>query len=145
MLMAKGKGKRARAERRGEARERRNKTWAQFEEDEDEDDFIEYVPFQILKEYGSKMEKRLGRLSEEFSKIRGGAITAEMFNHLMVKAHGANLSILEVAQITMKTSTKFNVSVFDPELVGATAASIRDSGMGLNPSIEGSNPSGVRE
>ena len=128
LLMAKG----------GKGRKGNKK--AKVQEYDPDDDVIEYVPLPDPDtEYGSKMEKRLDRLSEEFSKLRGGAITAEMFNHLMVKAHGAKLSIIEVAQITMKTSTKFNVNVYDPELVGATAASIRESGMGLNPSIEGSN------
>ncbi len=136
VFMAKGKGK------KGKGKDKKGKKGvADVEEyDEDEDGMIEYVPLpDPEKDYGSKMEKRLGRLKEEFSRIRDGTITAEMFNHLTVKAHGANLSILEVAQVTMKTSTKFNVNVFDPELVGATAASIRDSGMGLNPSAEGNN------
>jgi len=140
LLMAKGKGKKGKGGKDKGGKRKKEQDMGKFEDDEEDDKIMEYVSLpDPEKEYGSKMEKRLSRLTEEFTKIRGGAISAEMFNHLIVKAHGANLSILEVAQITMKTSTKFNVNAYDPELVGATAASIRDSGMGLNPSIEGSN------
>ena len=108
-------------------------------EEDFEEEEVEYVPLPDPIDYDKKMNKRLERLEEDFSRIRGGKIGSDMFNHLQVKAHGASMSIVEVAQVTMKGSTKFNVSVFDPELVSATAASIRDSGMGLNPAVEGSN------
>jgi hypothetical protein len=113
------------------------------DEDYDEDDDAEDTPAPpvVLPDTNvtnEKMLRRVERLEEELSRIRGGAISQDMFNHLNVKAHGSSANILEVAQISMKGGAKFSVAVFDPELTTATAAAIRDADMGLNPSVEGS-------
>ena len=88
-----------------------------------------------------KQLRRIESLVKEFSRVRRGQVSADMFNHLQVKVHGGeSVGILEVAQIVMKASgSKFNVIVFDPDLASSTAASIRDSGLGLNPTVEGNN------
>ena len=116
------------------------------EDDEDydgDDDAVEDTPpppvvLPDTNVTNEKMLRRVERLEEELARTRGGAISADMFNHLNVKAHGSSVNILEVAQISMKGGAKFSVTVFDPELTTATAAAIRDADMGLNPAVEGS-------
>ena len=118
----------------------------QAHQDDDEENDIEDDASETIIELpnpddsNDKMQSKVKRLQQEYDKIRGGAISSEMFNHLLVKAHGGvHVSILEVAQISMKGASKIHINVFDPELAAPTAASIRDANMGLNPAVEGSS------
>ena len=85
------------------------------------------------------MDKRVARLLVEFAEIRGGRVTPDMFNNVSIEAHGARMMLGEVGQATLKTSSKINVAVFDPDLVAAVVKGIRDSGHGLSPTSEGNN------
>lgn len=85
------------------------------------------------------MDKRVARLLVEFAEIRGGRVTPDMFNNVSIEAHGARMTLGEVGQATLKTSSKINVAVFDPDLVAAVVKGIRDSGHGLSPTSEGNN------
>ena len=123
--------------KKGGSKQRKGKRGEEELEEEDEDLPAAEVP-DIEALCNSKQLKRIESLTQEFSRMRGGQVSAEMFNHLQVKAHGERVGILEVAQIVMKGS-KFNVSVFDPELASPTASAIREAGLGLNPSVEGNN------
>jgi ribosome recycling factor len=46
----------------------------------------------------------------------------------------SHLNILEVGQITMVNSLRFDISVYDPNLMTAVGNAIRDSGLGVTPS-----------
>jgi len=105
------------------------------DDDDDEDEAPAAVVLPDVSTYGSKMTKSIDRLTEDFAKMRGGAVRSDMFNHLTVLlGEGAgSANILEVAQITMVNPLRFDLSVFDPALTQAVGNAIRDCGMGLNP------------
>lgn len=85
------------------------------------------------------MNKRIIRLNDEFSKLRGGRVSADMFNHLVVEAYGSRIPLTDAGQVTLRTGNKLNVSVFDPELVNSVSKTIQECGLGLNPQVEGSS------
>jgi ribosome recycling factor len=92
-----------------------------------------------LKQHEASMDKKLQRMTEDFNKIRAGKATTDMFNHILIEAYGAKVPMSEAGQVTLKTPTQAAISVFDPDLVSLVANAIRDSGMSLNPSIEGTS------
>lgn len=107
--------------------------------DDDDGDGGAAVKLPEAKDLEKSMDKKIERLVEEFSKIRAGKASADMFNNIYVDNGGSKVKLAEVGQITMKSPTKLSISVFDPALATAVANSIRDAGLGINPSIEGSN------
>ena len=61
-----------------------------------------------------------------------------MFNHVVMSAEGfGSLKIPDTGQIALKGASKLTITVFDTSLASPVAKAIRDSGMNLNPSIEG--------
>lgn len=85
------------------------------------------------------MDGRLSHLKEEFSRIRGGQLSSEQFAHIRVNAYGSTMSLTDAGHVAIKAGNKLTVAVYDPALVSAVSVAIRDCGMSLNPSTEGSN------
>jgi hypothetical protein len=92
-----------------------------------------------LKKLDSSMTIKVNRLLDDFSKLRGGRVTADMFNHLFIDAYSSKIPINDAGQITLKAANKVNISVFDPELVAAVAKAVRDCNMSLSPTVEGNS------
>ena len=105
----------------------------------DDEDAGPPVELPSIKDLDASMEKRVARLVSEFADMRGGRVTPDMFNNLMVEAHGTRISLGEAGQATLKTSSKINIAVYDPELVASVVKGIRESGQGLSPTSEGNN------
>jgi hypothetical protein len=79
------------------------------------------------------MDNILSKLVLDMSKQKIGKISTETFSQLNVNSFG---SIGSLGQLTMKTPTKLSISVFDPSIVKQVADAIKDSGLGLNPTVE---------
>jgi len=106
------------------------------DDDDDDDESPAAVVLPDLTTYSSKMSKSIDRLTEDFLKMRGGAVRSDMFNHVNVaigEGSSKMTSILELAQITMVNPLRFDISVFDPAVTQAVGNAIRDCGMGFNP------------
>jgi ribosome recycling factor len=109
-------------------------------EDDDNDNNMEGKPpvkLPDMKELDGAMERKITRLADEFSKLRSGQVSAEIFKNVMVDCHGSRVSVSEAAQVSLKGPSKLTVSVYDPTLVSAVSNAIRDCGMNLNPTTEG--------
>lgn len=66
-----------------------------------------------LKRLDAGMEDKISRMSEEFSKIRGGRVSPDMFKSLVVDVHGAKIPLQEAGQVTLATPTKLSVTTYD--------------------------------
>ncbi|NCU30315.1 ribosome recycling factor [Candidatus Saccharibacteria bacterium] len=90
------------------------------------------------KPYEKKMESAIAHLEEEMKKIRTGRAHPDMLDSVIVKAYGATMPLVQVANITVPESQMIMVSPFDPSHVQAIAAAIRDaSSLGFNPTDDG--------
>lgn len=107
------------------------------DKDAKKDDNAEPPKLPDLKILDSNMEKRVNYLQDEFSKIRVGQPSTDIFRDVKVNANGSKISVSDAGQITLKGPTKMTIAVFDPALVQAVVAAIRDCGMGLNPTSDG--------
>lgn len=90
------------------------------------------------KPYEKKMDDAIAHLEEEMKKIRTGRAHPDMLDGVVVKAYGATMPLVQVANITVPESQMLMVTPFDIGNVQVIAAAIRDtSSLGLNPTDDG--------
>lgn len=97
---------------------------------------VEVTPLPDLKNADAHMERVISWLSGELAKFQVGKLGADAFGEIKVPSVG---TVSNAGQLTMKGPTRLNIAVYDPELVNVVAAAIRESGFGVNPTIEGNN------
>lgn len=94
---------------------------------------------QELKEYTRKMNQALEVLSRDFAGLRTGRASAQLLEPVKVDSYGALVPITQVGSITVSDSRMLLVQVWDRGLVRAVEKAIRESNLGVNPSIDGQN------
>eukprot|EP00602_Paraphysomonas_sp_CaronLab_P007642 CAMPEP_0185024250 /NCGR_PEP_ID=MMETSP1103-20130426/7249_1 /TAXON_ID=36769 /ORGANISM="Paraphysomonas bandaiensis, Strain Caron Lab Isolate" /LENGTH=220 /DNA_ID=CAMNT_0027557169 /DNA_START=177 /DNA_END=839 /DNA_ORIENTATION=+ len=97
----------------------------------------EEIALPSSKDTAEKMDGRLSYLSQEFSRIRGSKLTSDVFSHISVNAYGGSINMSEAGQLSIRGNT-LTIHVYDPLLLKPVANAVRDCGMSLTPSVEGS-------
>ncbi len=90
-----------------------------------------------LDDLEKRMHGALTALKHDFASLRTGRASASMLDAVTVDAYGAMMPINQVATINVPESRMVSVSVWDKGLVGAVDKAIRQSGLGLNPVMDG--------
>lgn len=85
-----------------------------------------------------RMKKALESLGREFAKVRTGQANPAMLDSVTVDYYGTPTPINQVAAITVPDARTLGVSPWEKSMVGPVDKAIRASGLGLNPSTEGS-------
>ena len=85
------------------------------------------------------MAKHVAHAQKEFSRIRGSTANPAMLDHILVNAYGEPQSLKGVAQIVLKSPTLLLVTPFDASLCSAISDAIRNSGLSLNPGVDGNS------
>jgi ribosome recycling factor len=76
-------------------------------------------------------------LRHEFAGLRTGRASASLLEPLVVHAYGTDMPINQVGTINVPEPRMISVQVWDKTNVGAVDRAIRESGLGLNPIVEG--------
>jgi len=84
-----------------------------------------------------KMTKALEVAREEFTTIRAGRASAQVFSKIMVDYYGSPTPIQQVASIQTPEARLAVVTPFDKSALVAVERAIRDSDLGVNPSNDG--------
>ena len=84
-----------------------------------------------------RMDGALSALKQDFSTLRTGRASASMLDTIVVDAYGAMTPISQVATINVPESRMLSVNVWDKGLVIAVDKAIRNSGLGINPVMDG--------
>ncbi len=84
-----------------------------------------------------RMEGALSALASEFAGLRTGRASVNLLDSIQVPAYGGTVPLSQVASITVTDTRMLSVNVWDKTVVGATDRAIRDSGLGLNPVMDG--------
>jgi len=92
-----------------------------------------------MPKYRERMDKSVSALKEEFGSLRTGRASASLLDQIMVDAYGAVMPINQVGAISVPEPRSITVSVWDKGLVVSVEKAIRNSGLGLNPVVEGQN------
>ncbi len=84
-----------------------------------------------------RMAGALSALRGEFASLRTGRASASMLDPVQVEAYGAMMPINQCATINVPEPRMVLVNVWDKGLVNAVDKAIRNSGLGINPVMDG--------
>ncbi len=92
-----------------------------------------------LKDLERRMRGAIAVLKEEFAGLRTGRASTSLLDPVVVDAYGSKMPLNQVATISTPEPRMISVQVWDKGLAGAVEKAIRESGLGLNPVVEGQN------
>jgi len=84
-----------------------------------------------------RMDGAHASLRVEFGTLRTGRGSASMVDPIMVDAYGAMTPLNQVATVNVPEPRMVTVNVWDKGLVGKVEKAIRESGLGINPQLNG--------
>ena len=91
----------------------------------------------ILKASKSGMEKAVESTKHHFASVRSGKASPNMLDTVKVEAYGQMMQLNQVASIAAPEPRLINVTPFDKGQVKAIEKAIREAGLGLEPSTQG--------
>ncbi|MCB1421812.1 MAG: ribosome recycling factor [Nitratireductor sp.] len=86
-----------------------------------------------------RMEGAISSLRNDLAGLRTGRASASLLDPVMVEAYGQSMPINQVGTVNVPEARMVSVQVWDKSMVGAVEKAIRDSGLGLNPVVDGQN------
>ena len=92
-----------------------------------------------FKDLTKRMEGALGSLKNDLAGLRTGRASASLLDPVMVEAYGQSMPINQVGTVNVPEARMVSVQVWDKSMVGAVERAIRESGLGLNPVVDGQN------
>jgi ribosome recycling factor len=92
-----------------------------------------------IAKYRERMDKAVAALKEEFGSLRTGRANSALLDQITVEAYGSSMPINQVGAVSVPEPRSITVSVWDRGLVVSVEKAIRNSGLGLNPVVEGQN------
>ncbi len=90
-----------------------------------------------LDDLERRMDGAMTALRHEFASLRTGRAAASMLDPVMVDAYGSPTPINQVGTVNVPESRMVTVNVWDKGLVGKVEKAIRESGLGINPQLNG--------
>ncbi len=90
-----------------------------------------------LDDLERRMDGAMTALRQEFLTLRTGRASASMLEPIMVEAYGAVTPINQVGTVNVPEPRMITVNVWDKSLVNAVEKAIRNSGLGINPVMDG--------
>ncbi|MBC7987151.1 MAG: ribosome recycling factor [Sphingomonadaceae bacterium] len=84
-----------------------------------------------------RMHGAVEALRHDLGGLRTGRASASLLDPITVEVYGANMSINQVGTVSAPEPRTLTVQVWDKSNVGAVERAIRNSGIGINPLIDG--------
>ncbi|WP_323761312.1 ribosome recycling factor [Maricaulis sp.] len=84
-----------------------------------------------------RMDGAIEALRKEFAGLRTGRASAGLLEPIKVEAYGTPTPINQLGNISVPEPRMITLQVWDKGMVGAVDKAIRNSGIGLNPVMEG--------
>ena len=91
----------------------------------------------IKNDISNRMDSSISSLKMEMSGIRAGRASPSMLDTIKVDVYGSKMPINQVGNITTPEPRLINIDIWDQGNVNAVEKAIRESDLGINPSIEG--------
>ncbi|MDA0231594.1 MAG: ribosome recycling factor [Proteobacteria bacterium] len=86
-----------------------------------------------------RMNGALEVLRQEFSGLRTGRASASLVEPIMVPAYDTEMPLNQVATVNVPEPRMISIQVWDKSQVKAVEKAIQNSGLGLNPVVDGQN------
>ncbi|MDT1063275.1 ribosome recycling factor [Paracoccus sp. CPCC 101403] len=84
-----------------------------------------------------RMKGAMDSLRHEFASLRTGRASASMVEPIMVDAYGSPTPINQIGTVNVPEPRMVTINVWDKALVAKAEKAIRDSGLGINPQLNG--------
>jgi len=84
-----------------------------------------------------RMDGAMGALRTEFASLRTGRASASMLEPIQVEAYGQRTPINQVGTVNVPEPRMVTINVWDKSMVAAVEKAIRESGLGINPQLNG--------
>ncbi len=90
-----------------------------------------------LDDLQRRMDGAMASLKHEFGTLRTGRASASMLDPVMVDAYGSPTPINQVGTVNVPEPRMVTINVWDKQMVGKVEKAIRESGLGINPQLNG--------
>ena len=94
-------------------------------------------PDEIMMNTEEGMEKAAEYMSHEFASIRTGKASAALVDNIDVEAYGSMMKLKQLALISTPEPRMIVISPFDASTTQAIERAIRESKIGIQPSVDG--------
>lgn len=84
-----------------------------------------------------RMDGAMTALRQEFQTLRTGRASATMVEPIMVEAYGVLTPINQVGTVNVPEPRMVTINIWDKTVVSKAEKAIRESGLGINPVIDG--------
>ncbi|NOX83154.1 MAG: ribosome recycling factor [Alphaproteobacteria bacterium] len=92
-----------------------------------------------LKDLRKRMDGAIAALKTEFGGLRTGRASVSLVEPINVNAYGSKMPMSQVGTISIPEPRMITIQVWDKGLIGAVEKAIRESGLGINPVVDGVN------
>ncbi len=90
-----------------------------------------------LDDLQRRMDGAMSSLRSEFGSLRTGRASSSMLDPILVDAYGTMTPLNQVGTINVPESRMVTLNVWDKAMVGKVEKAIRESGLGINPQLNG--------
>ena len=84
-----------------------------------------------------RMKGAMENLRHEFGSLRTGRASASMVEPVQVEAYGQMTPINQLGTVNVPEPRMVTINVWDKAMVGKVEKAIRESGLGINPQLNG--------
>ena len=84
-----------------------------------------------------RMEGAIASLRTEFASLRTGRASGSMLEPIQVDAYGQMTPINQLGTVNVPEPRMVTINVWDKAMVGKVEKAIRESGLGINPQLNG--------
>ncbi len=92
-----------------------------------------------LNDLKRRMEGSVSSLKSDLAGLRTGRASVSLLDPIVVEAYGQTMPLNQVGTITIPEARTVAVQIWDKGMVGAVEKAIRESDLGLNPIVDGTN------
>ena len=90
-----------------------------------------------LDDLERRMDGAIASLRTEFASLRTGRASAGMLEPVQVEAYGQMTPINQLGTVNVPEPRMVTINVWDKAMVGKVEKAIRESGLGINPQLNG--------
>lgn len=92
-----------------------------------------------FKDLNRRMDGAINAYKSDLASLRTGRASSNLLDPIQVQAYGTAMPLNQVATISVPEPRMISVSVWDKSMVSAVDRAIRESNLGFNPIVDGSN------
>jgi ribosome recycling factor len=90
-----------------------------------------------LDDIERRMEGAMTALKHEFGSLRTGRASASLVEPIQVDAYGAMTPLNQIGTVNVPEPRMLTINIWDKSLVSKAEKAIRESGLGINPQLNG--------